>query len=116
MLISVDLPAPLLPMTACTSPICSSIDTLPTAVSPPKRRVSRLDRSSGSAMRAPGGAAGGQARLQPDQALRQQRDERDDGQAERELPARGESAQQRFGLEQLLQQRERDGADHRAAQ
>src|SRR5690606_19362562 len=35
----VDLPAPLVPMTACTAPRLSSSDTLSMAVRPPKRRV-----------------------------------------------------------------------------
>ena len=35
---------------------------------------------------------------------------------EAELPVLGEAAEDRFGLEELLQQREREGADQRAAQ
>src|SRR5688500_12620153 len=82
MLTSVDLPAPLVPITACTSPGSSASDTDPTAVSPPKRRVSETACSSGagSAAMFDEGASGA------DQALRQQRDERDDGDAEGELP------------------------------
>jgi hypothetical protein len=39
MLTRVDLPAPLVPITACTSPRRSSIETFCTAARPPKRRV-----------------------------------------------------------------------------
>src|SRR5256885_3638381 len=51
MLTRVDLPAPLVPITAWTSPSCRSRSTPPTAVSPPKRRVRpRTESSAASAM------------------------------------------------------------------
>src|SRR5207344_1044292 len=90
MLISVDLPAPLVPITAWTSPMLRLSDTPSTAVRPPKRRVNPVARSSSAMGRSR------EARPQPDQSLGKQRDERDDGEAQRHLPVRGQRAEQRF--------------------
>ena len=100
MLTRVDLPAPLVPITACTSPRRSSIETFCTAASPPKRRVRPAACSS---TRSAAGAAASlivsrldRTRLAPqlgrqaDQTLRHRRDEHDDRQAERQLPVAGE--------------------------
>src|SRR4051812_28958535 len=118
MLTSVDLPAPLVPITACTSPRRSSIDTALTAASPPKRRVSPVACSN--TVPAPavapslivgdldGARLAPQLRRQADQALRHRRDERDDRQAERQLPMAGERPDQPLGRVQLLQQGEDD--------
>src|ERR1035441_10486342 len=102
MLRSVDLPAPLVPMRAWISPTCRSIDTASTAVSPPNRRTRRTARSSAGAASGPGSAMEmpPEPGTDADQALGQQRDEGDDGQAERQLPVRGHRADQRFRLVQ----------------
>src|ERR1700712_330781 len=114
MLIKVDLPAPLVPITAWISPMRRLSETESTAVRPPKRRVNFFARSSSSAMcRA---SARHQARLQSDQPLGKQRDKSDDRQAQGQLPMRSERAKQRFELEQFSQQRERYRAYHCAAQ
>src|SRR5260370_37402381 len=67
---SVDFPAPLGPMTACTRPRSNESETRSTAASAPKRRVSCSVRSSASAIRAP-------HRLE--QAGHTAREEEDDG-------------------------------------
>src|SRR5450631_4360982 len=99
MLMSVDLPAPFVPMTAWISPTCRSSQTASTATSPPKRRPRPVQRSSASgdalvmaaaprAPASPGGVVGSamsgaaQARTEADQAARQEGDEGDDRQAE----------------------------------
>ncbi|KAG1436473.1 hypothetical protein G6F55_014210 [Rhizopus delemar] len=102
MLISVDLPAPLVPITACTGPRARPSETPWTAVSPPKRRVTAEAASRRSDMgfpldrkadrRAGGCGCRGSAcvcrtglaalpplRGQSGDAVRQQRHERDDG-------------------------------------
>src|SRR5262245_51665794 len=48
-LMRVDLPAPLSPASATTSPACSSIDTLSSACTPPKRLETLRTESSGAA-------------------------------------------------------------------
>src|SRR6478735_1043169 len=93
-LTSVDLPAPFVPMTACTSPRTSVSDTRSTAVSPPKRRemfdaVSRMSSSMGDD-RAKAAQLRGQARY----AVRHQRDACDDREAERQLPMARERPEQ----------------------
>src|SRR3954469_1629353 len=88
-LISVDLPAPFVPMTACTSPTCRSSATPLTAARPPKRRVSPLARSSGVPLvdtRVSGIAPPAHPCAHADQPLGQQRYERDDREAQAELP------------------------------
>jgi hypothetical protein len=51
-----------------------------------------------------------------DHAVRHQRDARDDGEAEGQLPMPREAVEQRLRLEQFLQQHEDERAEHRAAQ
>lgn len=53
---------------------------------------------------------------QSGQAARQQRHRQDDGQPQTEVPVFGEAAPDRFGLEQLLQQRKGEGAHECTAQ
>src|SRR5215831_9517294 len=109
MLINVDLPAPLVPMTACTAPRSSRSDTAFTATSPPKRRVIPSAASSTSTMAT---LALAQPCRQADQSMREEQDESDDGETEQQLPALCELAEDRVVLEELLQQNERKGAEH----
>src|ERR1700720_3534779 len=88
----VDLPAPLGPMTARTSPSATRIVTRSTATMPPKRRVSSLISRSATILSLfwldPGnGTVAGQARRKkaPD-AFRGEDDERDEGQTEEQRP------------------------------
>src|SRR5690606_30045493 len=129
-LISVDLPAPLVPMTACTVPRRTASETRSTAFRPPKLRETLSARSSTSSRgdTAFGRAKSGMAQpaterdasaelaAQADQPLRHQCDAGDDRQAERELPVARELAEDRIGLEELLQQHEGEGAEQRAPQ
>jgi hypothetical protein len=115
MLMSVDLPAPLVPITR-VHPRCSSMDTLLTATRPPHLRVIPRPRRrirgeaithSPAGLRTATREAPLQAlanlRRQPDQPLRQERDGQDDHDAEAETPMLGEAAEDRLGLEELLQ-------------
>src|SRR5689334_4019212 len=118
-LTSVDLPAPLVPMTACTSPRRSASETSLTAASPPKRRVrawaSRRTSPTPPAAAAPAPVASvivghhrdpapcAPLRLQADETLGHGRDERDDRDAEGELPVVGDdAADEALGRVQLL--------------
>jgi hypothetical protein len=126
MLISVDLPAPLVPITACT---CAALqvdghtvhrhqaapaagDALATqqhvahgAPAPPWRPPARPARQPLAPLRRAGPPG-----------PRQQRHAGDDGQAQAQVPVLGEGAKDGLGLEELLQQRKGKGADQRAAQ
>src|SRR5690606_15063193 len=120
-LISVDLPAPLVPITECTVPRRTATETSSTAFSPPKLRDTFRARSSTSPA-ASGMAPPSQVRDAPDElladaddAVGHQCDAGDDREAEGQLPVLGQASEDRFLLEQLLQQRERERADHRAA-
>src|SRR4029078_9917286 len=101
-LISVVLPAPFGPMMACNSPAATSSETLSVATMPPKRRTSFSTRSSGSATIEP-----------PEQAHDTAAAEQHDQQQERahdQRPVFGELRQQ------LFQQQEQDGTEHRREQ
>src|SRR5438045_7362212 len=106
-LISVDLPAPLVPIRACTSPRCKSSDTSLTATSPPKRRVRRRAQSTPSAMCAPPAPAL-PSLADVSEAARQQRDGDDNESTHQQRPVLGE------GGEIVLQQHERERAQYRA--
>src|SRR5579862_2856801 len=116
-LTSVDLPAPLVPMTACTLPTSSAIDTQSTAVNPPKRRVRSVAARMGSdgigMARWPDAP---ELRGQTDKTVRHQADAGDDGETEQELPMLGETAENRFRLRRFLQEREGERAEHGTAQ
>src|SRR5690606_31168185 len=114
---------PLVPMTACTVPRQTSTETSSTAFRPPKLRETLRARSSTSPARCSGISQPPQLRGAPaeltadaDDPVGHQRHARDDREAERQLPVLRELAEDRLGLEQLLQQHEREGAQHRAAQ
>src|SRR5512132_2425299 len=103
-LMSVVLPAPFGPTTACSFPRPSSTATPFTAARPPKRRVSPVVRRIASligrladerAPEAPGDAG---------EAAGKEDDQQDDRRAEQQLPVRGER------LEDLGQRDEREGA------
>src|SRR5258706_16101901 len=83
-LISVVLPAPLGPITACTSPGASARSTWLTAARPPKKRQRPVATRSGSAI---GCILGSRFRReQAADAFRQQQDGEDDEEAHRQQP------------------------------
>src|SRR5215831_10508573 len=89
-LISVVLPAPLGPSTACSSPRFNSSETLPTAISPPKRRDNPFVFSKASLI--VGCLDGGPREACRDarEPARKEEYERDDGESQRQLPVRGQ--------------------------
>src|SRR5512135_1703015 len=115
-LTSVDLPAPLVPITACTSARTRDSDTRSTARSPPKLRETSVAVSSVSGPITCGPAVAACPCEQADDALREQRDTGDDRESQRQLPVLRERAEQRLRLEQFLQHDECEGAQHCAAQ
>src|SRR6185312_793547 len=101
-LISVVLPAPFGPMMACSSPGATSSDRLSVALMPPKLRTRFSTRSMGSSTTEhPQPAHDAAAREQYDQQQQRAHDQR---------PVFGELRQQ------LFQQQEQDGAEHRPEQ
>src|SRR6267378_8056835 len=98
---SVVLPAPFGPMIACVSPCTTSRSTPSVACKPPNLFASPRIARSGSAT-APSGV-----RHEPEQpALGEEHDE-DEERPQDDLPVGGE------GREDVLQEQEDDGADHR---
>src|SRR5260221_7513741 len=97
----VDLPAPLGPITACTSPSANESETPSTAASAPKRRESPSVCKSGSATR---------ASQESRQAARQEEHHRDHECADQRVPVRGEL------LAVVLEEGEQQGAQHRAVE
>src|ERR1700686_5205018 len=97
----VDLPAPLGPMTACTSPAVKAKETLSTAASAPKRRESCTASSTASATRASQDAG---------DAAREEQYDDDDEAADQRAPVR------RDLLAIVFDEGEEQRADHRAIQ
>src|SRR5262245_14003666 len=113
---TVDLPAPLGPMTARISPGSTVRSTLSTATSAPKRRTRPLHSSSGTgrllAVARVGDVAFGQqsAGQNPPDALRREHHEDDEDGAEDERPEVGQLRQV------MLEENERHAAQDRADQ
>src|SRR5512145_1875590 len=93
--ISVVLPAPFGPISACTSPAATSRVTPSTATTPPKRLLRFLSESTCN-------------------SLRREQHHGEQDRAHRELPMQRVGAEQRAAREQLLQREQHDGA-HRSA-
>src|SRR5713226_8599879 len=94
----VDLPAPLGPITACTSPRWNASETESTAASAPKRRDKSEVSSNVSATRASQKAG---------QAARQEEHDRDHEGADDRVPVRGDL------LAVVLEEAEQESAQHR---
>src|SRR5688572_30707346 len=92
---SVVLPAPFGPISACTSPARTSRLTASTATTPPKRLLTFLSESTADS---PG---------------REQHDREQDD-ANRQLPVQRVAAEQRAAGEQLLEREQHRGADRSA--
>src|SRR5512140_1350851 len=101
---SVVLPAPLGPSTACSLPRSSLLATPLVAINPPKR----LDRSLVSSRKSPIAVASDQGAAEPAgdarEAARQEHHQQDDRPAQQQLPMRGHRR------EELLQRDEHEGA------
>src|SRR5690242_1049384 len=108
---SVVLPAPLGPMTACTSPMASSSETSLTAASPPKCLDKPSTRSIGSGTaRLEMTAELHEGKRKTPQAARQEQDRGDDEKPHGQEPVLG------LAGEKILQQHEDEGAEHRPVQ
>ena len=110
-LMSVVLPAPFGPSTACSLPRSMPIATPLTAASPPKRRVSatrREDRAQASS--APPMSVRRNRAGDAREPARQEDHQQDDRAAQQQLPVAGER------LEDLGQRHEREGADDGAVE
>src|SRR5688572_3497987 len=90
--ISVVLPAPFGPMSACTSPAVTSSVTASTATTPPKRLLRLLSESTGN-------------------SLRGEEHDREEDHAQRKLPVKRVRAEERAAREKLLQSEKHRGAD-----
>src|SRR2546423_2194647 len=113
MLMSVVLPAPLGPMTACTSPGRSSRETSLTAASPPKLLESPVTRRIGSVIGDLVRLAS-EAKREPADAARQQEHREHHENSHRQQPMLVEAVEDRLVGEEILQQREGEGAEDRA--
>src|SRR4029077_9709698 len=113
MLMSVVLPAPLGPITACTSPRRSSSETSLTAARPPNCLESPLTRRIGSVIGDLRRAAA-QPKREPTDAARQQQHREDDEDSHRQQPMLVEAVEDRLVGEEILQQCEGEGAEDRA--
>src|SRR5215470_10024352 len=113
MLMSVVLPAPLGPITACTSPRRSSSETSLTAARPPNCLESSVTRRIGSVIGDLGRAAA-LAQREPADAARQQQHRENDQHPHGQQPMLVEAVEDRLVGQKILQQREREGAEDRA--
>src|SRR5687767_9103565 len=95
---SVVLPAPFGPMSACTSPAATSRSTLSTATTPPKRLQTLLSCSTLSLH-------------QSGNSLRRQQHDGEEDDAYRELPMQRVVAEERAAREPLLEREQHHGAD-----
>src|SRR5579859_1806806 len=110
-LMSVVLPAPLGPITACTSPMRSSSATLLTAARPPKWRESPVTARIGSVIGDLRGAARPEG--EPADPARQQEHRQHDEDPHRQQPMLVEAVEDRLVREEILQEREHEGAKDR---
>src|SRR5512144_940568 len=99
-LISVVLPAPFGPSTACTLPRSSASTTSRTAASPPKRRDNASVRNTTSFIAGTADQRPAEASRDAGEPAGQQQHEQDDRRAEKKLPAH------RHRLEHFLQRDE----------
>src|SRR5690349_2592739 len=112
MLISVVLPAPLGPITACTSPIRSMSETSLTAERPPNCFESAVASRTGSVISDLRRAAPG-AESQSADPARQEQDRQHDEDPHRQQPMLVEAVEDRLVRQEILQQRECECAEER---
>src|SRR5258708_29724433 len=115
MLMNVVLPAPLGPITACTSPGRSSRETSLTAARPPKPFESPVTWRMGSVI-GDLGRTPSEAKHQPADAARQQQHRENHENPHRQQPMLVEAVEDRLVGEEILQQRQGEGAEDRAEQ